>query len=134
MQVMKNPVSVIGFHGQTLWHDPNLGSTLQIGFAERLAEETGVPVAHQFRRGDMAREGSRGAAGDIVPRGTFQRDTENVAVLNLGGIANLSLLIPGKASEGWTSARRTLCRTSGTRCIRKKLFDYEMELCIIRTG
>ena len=57
IQTSPGPISVIGFHGQTLWHDPEVGSTLQIGFAERLAEKTGVPVVHQFRRGDMARGG-----------------------------------------------------------------------------
>ena len=94
-------ISVIGFHGQTLWHAPNLGSTLQIGFAERLAEATLTPVAHQFRRGDMARGGQGAPLAPLFHASHFGRDTENVAVLNLGGIANLSLLVSGKPIEGW---------------------------------
>ena len=94
-------ISVIGFHGQTLWHAPNLGSTLQIGFAEHLAEATLTPVAHQFRRGDMARGGQGAPLAPLFHASHFGRDTENVAVLNLGGIANLSLLVSGKPIEGW---------------------------------
>ena len=42
IQTSPGPISVIGFHGQTLWHDPEVGSTLQIGFAERLADQDGI--------------------------------------------------------------------------------------------
>jgi len=94
-------ISVIGFHGQTLWHAPHLGSTLQIGFAERLAEVTLTPVAHQFRRSDMARGGQGAPLAPLFHAAHFSRDTENVAVLNLGGIANISLLVPGKPIQGW---------------------------------
>ncbi len=101
IQTSPGPISVIGFHGQTLWHDPEVGSTLQIGFAERLSEKTGVPVAHQFRRGDMARGGKGAPLAPLFHETHFCRETENVAVLNLGGIANISLLIPGQPSRGW---------------------------------
>ena len=101
IEASHNNVSVIGFHGQTLWHDPDIGSTLQIGFAERLAEKTGVTVAHQFRRGDMARGGQGAPLAPLFHEAHFLRDTENVAVLNLGGIANISLLIPGRPTMGW---------------------------------
>ena len=94
-------ISVIGFHGQTLWHAPHLGSTLQIGFSERLAEATHTPVAHQFRRGDMARGGQGAPLAPLFHAAHFGRATENVAVLNLGGIANLSLIVSGKPIEGW---------------------------------
>ena len=97
----QDPVSVIGFHGQTLWHEPDIGSTLQIGFAERLAEKTGTPVVHQFRRGDMARGGQGAPLAPLFHEAHFLRDTENVAVLNLGGIANISLLMPGRPTMGW---------------------------------
>jgi anhydro-N-acetylmuramic acid kinase len=101
IQASHDPVSVIGFHGQTLWHEPDIGSTLQIGFAERLAEKTGVTVAHQFRRGDMARGGQGAPLAPLFHEAHFLRDTENVAVLNLGGIANISLLMPGRPTMGW---------------------------------
>lgn len=94
-------ISVIGFHGQTLWHAPDLGSTLQIGFAEYLAETTGIPVAHQFRRSDMARGGQGAPLAPLFHQLHFKRETENVAVLNLGGIANISLLVPGQPVSGW---------------------------------
>ena len=101
IQMSPEPISVIGFHGQTLWHDPEVGSTLQIGFAERLAEQTGLRVAHQFRRGDMARGGQGAPLAPLFHETHFSRETENVAVLNLGGIANISLLIPGQPTRGW---------------------------------
>ena len=94
-------ISVIGFHGQTLWHAPDLGSTLQIGFAEYLAETTGIPVAHQFRRSDLARGGQGAPLAPLFHQLHFERETENVAVLNLGGIANISLLVPGQPVSGW---------------------------------
>ena len=96
-----HPVSVIGFHGQTLWHRPNIGSTLQIGFAELLAEATQTSVAHQFRRGDMARGGEGAPLAPLFLETHFGRETETVCTLNLGGIANLSILSPGQPTIGW---------------------------------
>lgn len=94
-------ISVIGFHGQTIWHLPNAGTTLQIGFAEKLASLTGIPVIHQFRRGDMARSGQGAPLTPLFHQHQFARDTEKIGILNLGGIANLTLLIPGKPTTGW---------------------------------
>ena len=118
-------ISVIGFHGQTLWHAPNLGSTLQIGFAERLAEATLTPVAHQFRRGDMARGGQGAPLAPLFHASHFGRDTENVAVLNLGGIANLSLLVSGKPIEGWDLGPANTLSDIWHQIHQDKPFDYE---------
>lgn len=96
-----HPVSVIGFHGQTLWHDPDIGSTLQIGFAELLAEATQTSVAHQFRRGDIARGGEGAPLAPLFLETHFGRETEKVCTLNLGGIANLAILSPGQPTTGW---------------------------------
>ena len=118
IQTSPEPISVIGFHGQTLWHDPEVGSTLQIGFAERLAEQTGIPVAHQFRRGDMARGGQGAPLAPLFHETHFSRETENVAVLNLGGIANISLLIPEQPTRGWDiGPANTHLRISGIKNI-----------------
>lgn len=94
-------IDVIGFHGQTVWHAPEIGSTLQIGNAEWLAEATQTPVIAQFRRGDMARGGQGAPLAPLFHAAHFARDTESVGVLNLGGIANLTVLRPGHAPCGW---------------------------------
>jgi anhydro-N-acetylmuramic acid kinase len=117
-------ISVIGFHGQTLWHAPHLGSTLQIGFAERLAEATLTPVAHQFRRGDMARGGQGAPLAPLFHASQFSRDTENVAVLNLGGIANLSLLVSGKPIKGWDLGPANTLSDIWHQIHQAKSFDY----------
>lgn len=121
----KDPISVIGFHGQTLWHEPDIGSTLQIGFAERLSEKTGVPVAHQFRRGDMARGGQGAPLAPLFHEAHFLRDTENVAVLNLGGIANISLLIPGRPTTGWDIGPANTLSDGWHQIHRKQPFDRD---------
>lgn len=94
-------IDVIGFHGQTLWHAPGINSTLQIGHAEWLSEATQTPVVAQFRRGDMARGGQGAPLAPLFHAAHFQRETETVGVLNLGGIANLTVLCPNQPPRGW---------------------------------
>lgn len=84
-------IRAIGFHGQTLRHRPDLGTTLQMANPSLLAERTGVDVISDFRRRDMA---AGGEGAPLVP--AFHQyligDTQRpVGLLNLGGIANLSL-------------------------------------------
>jgi anhydro-N-acetylmuramic acid kinase len=84
-------IRAIGFHGQTLRHRPDLGATFQMANPSLLAERTGVDVIGDFRRRDMA---AGGEGAPLVPAfhqyliGETQRP---VGLLNLGGIANLSL-------------------------------------------
>ena len=87
-------VTAIGAHGQTLAHRPTgaLPFTLQLGDANLIAEHTGIAVIADFRRRDVA-AGGHGAP--LVPafHAAILRDAgEQRAVLNLGGIANFTLL------------------------------------------
>lgn len=87
-------VQAIGSHGQTLRHHPagDTPYTLQIGDPSTIAELTGIPVVADFRRRDMA-AGGQGAP--LVPpfhKALFGSSSEERAVLNLGGIANLTFL------------------------------------------
>jgi anhydro-N-acetylmuramic acid kinase len=87
-------IRAIGSHGQTLLHRPRAAApfTLQIGDANRIAERTGIDVVADFRRRDLA---AGGEAAPLVPAfhaAAFGAAGENRAVVNIGGIANITLL------------------------------------------
>jgi len=87
-------VTAIGCHGQTVAHTPDTRprTTLQLGDANVVAERTGITTVNDFRRRDMA-AGGQGAP--LVPafHAAFLRDkSEDRIVLNLGGIANITIL------------------------------------------
>jgi anhydro-N-acetylmuramic acid kinase len=96
-------IRAIGSHGQTLRHRPRAPRpfTLQIGDPNIIAARTGIPVVADFRRRDMAL-GGQGAP--LVPgfhAAVFADPGERRAVLNLGGIANVTLLEPDQAVTGF---------------------------------
>lgn len=84
-------ISLIGFHGQTLVHRPEDGFTLQIGDGQALAQALGVDVIGQFRRADMA-AGGQGAPLAPLYHAALLGEARPQAVLNLGGIANVTWL------------------------------------------
>ncbi|MCP4641708.1 MAG: anhydro-N-acetylmuramic acid kinase [bacterium] len=86
-------VNFVASHGHTLAHYPPQG-TFQIGEAAAIAERTGLPVVSDFRQRDMA-AGGQGAP--LVPYADwilFHRQDATVATLNIGGIANLTIVPP----------------------------------------
>jgi anhydro-N-acetylmuramic acid kinase len=81
---------LIGFHGQTILHQPDQHRTWQIGDAAELAWRTGVSVAFDFRSADVA-AGGQGAPLAPVYHAALARDVAKpVAVLNIGGVANVT--------------------------------------------
>ncbi|MEN2752385.1 anhydro-N-acetylmuramic acid kinase [Psychrobacter sp. FBL11] len=88
-------VLAIGCHGQTVRHRPQLGFSLQLLDANIIAERTGISVVSDFRRRDMA-VGGQGAP--LVPafhQALFAAPDSTRALLNLGGIANITVLPAG---------------------------------------
>ena len=91
------PVHAIGCHGQTVWHqgpqgdDGTPGHSVQLGDPNRIAAGTGLPVVADFRRRDIA-EGGHGAPLAPAFHAHCWDSEEAAAVVNLGGIANLTLL------------------------------------------
>lgn len=91
-------LDVIGFHGQTVLHRPERGLSVQIGDGQLLAELCGAPVAGDFRRADVA-AGGQGAPLAPLYHAARARALEAapVAVLNLGGVANITWIGPDGA-------------------------------------
>ncbi len=87
-------ITAIGSHGQTLRHHPHGDApfTLQLGDAHVIAERCGIPVVADFRRRDVAAGGHGAPLVPAFHAATLHAPDEDRAVLNLGGIANLTLL------------------------------------------
>ena len=90
-------IRAIGSHGQTVRHRPALGFTLQIGNAALLAALTGIDVIADFRTLDMALGGQGAPLVPAFHQALFAKPDALRVVLNLGGIANISVL-PGNAT------------------------------------
>jgi anhydro-N-acetylmuramic acid kinase len=91
-------VRAVGAHGQTVRHQPaGRGYTLQLLNAARLAEACGIDVVADLRSRDVAAGGQGAPLVPAFHAAVFGRPGVHVAVLNLGGIGNLSLL-PASAS------------------------------------
>ena len=85
-------IRAIGCHGQTVRHRPGRGYTIQIGNAALLAELTGIRVVADFRSRDVAAGGQGAPLAPAFHAAVFADPAEDRAVLNLGGIANLTFL------------------------------------------
>ena len=89
-------VAAIGAHGQTVRHQPQLhdgtGYTLQLQNPSLLAEHTGITVVADIRSRDVAAGGQGAPLVPAFHQGVFSRPNQATAVLNIGGIANISVL------------------------------------------
>jgi anhydro-N-acetylmuramic acid kinase len=85
---------LIGFHGQTILHQPDRRRTWQIGDAAELAWRTGVPVAHDFRSADVAAGGQGAPLAPVYHAALARGMPTPLAVLNIGGVANVSWIGP----------------------------------------
>lgn len=115
-------VVAIGHHGQTIWHEPDPPEPFswQIGDPSSIAAITGIDTVADLRRLDMA-VGGQGAP--LVPAfhsWLFARDDAACVVLNIGGIANLTLLTPGREVLGFdTGPGNTLLDAWTKRCLNQ---------------
>ncbi len=99
-QVPLSGIDLIGSHGQTIHHLPelrslfgkNVRSTLQIGDPSTIAKLTGIVTVGDFRTGDMALGGQGAPLVPYFDFVAFRSTKKNRALLNIGGIANITLL------------------------------------------
>lgn len=87
-------ITAIGCHGQTIWHSPtgNDPFTMQIGNAQLVATQTKIKTVADFRTKDMVLGGQGAPLVPAFHQGIFYDEKFFTAVLNMGGISNVSLL------------------------------------------
>lgn len=96
----RSDVDLIGSHGQTLWHAPDLKqfagiptrATLQLGEPAVIAARTGIPVIGDFRVRDMASGGQGAPLVSFADEVLFGGEGRATGVLNIGGIANITVI------------------------------------------
>lgn len=94
-------IAVVGFHGHTIDHRPARGVTRQIGDGALLARLTGIDVVGDFRSADVAAGGEGAPLVPLFHQALCQRLERPVAVLNIGGIANLTWIGPEGEIAAW---------------------------------
>ena len=102
LKFIKSSIDVIGFHGQTIFHDPTKKVTKQLGDGKLLSQLTKKKVVYDFRQNDLE-NGGQGAP--LTP--TFHSAIANkinkkfnlkfpISILNIGGIANITCMVSNK--------------------------------------
>jgi anhydro-N-acetylmuramic acid kinase len=101
--VKAETITAIGCHGQTIRHRPELGFTLQIGNAALLTELTGITVVSDFRSRDIAAGGHGAPLVPAFHKAVFADSKINRAIINIGGIANITYLAHSGETFGFDS-------------------------------
>jgi anhydro-N-acetylmuramic acid kinase len=127
-------VDLLACHGQTILHQDKRiskskterGTTWQIGNSSRLSVLTGIPVISDFRSADVALGGSGAPLTPICHYHLFGKNNENVAILNIGGITNITFL-PKKS--GRMKIRASDCGPGNMLVdqLTKRLFDCDYD-------
>jgi anhydro-N-acetylmuramic acid kinase len=99
--VSARDVLALGCHGQTVRHQPDQGYTIQLVNGALLAELTGITTITDFRSRDIAAGGQGAPLVPAFHQACFSHPEVKRVILNLGGIANLTRLFPGKPVVGY---------------------------------
>jgi len=95
----KKQITVVGYHGQTMYHQPAARISIVLGDGQQLANDLGIPVVNDFRSDDVASGGQGAPFAPLYHRVLALQDGKiPVAVVNCGGIANVTL-IQGEREE-----------------------------------
>jgi len=87
-------IDFIGFHGQTVFHDPKIGRTIQLGDGAEMARSTAIDTVYDFRRADMDAGGQGAPLAPIYHQFLVKerKIPEPACIINIGGVANLTYI------------------------------------------
>ena len=84
-------VDIVGYHGQTVLHQPDAGLTVQLGDGQALADKIGIPVVYDLRAADVAAGGQGAPLAPVYHQALASSPGKSpIAVLNIGGVANVT--------------------------------------------
>lgn len=133
-------IRAIGSHGQNVWHQPGGANpiSLQLGKGQLIAKNTSTTVVSNFRNADLDAGGQGAPLAPLLHRRLFRSEAEDRAVLNVGGIANLTVLPSGGDVTGfdcgpgnclmdvWTRAHLHKDYDDGGHWARKGILDTRL--------
>lgn len=122
-------VRAIGSHGQTLYHSPGTSPafTWQIGDPFRIAERTGIDTVALFRQRDVAAGGEGAPLACALHAACFSHAEISRAVVNVGGISNITWLRPGKPVSGYDCGPGNTLMDAWIRELRGRPYDMNGE-------
>lgn len=118
-------ISAIGCHGQTIRHTPQAGYSIQLVDLALLAQLTGILTVGDFRSGDLAAGGQGAPLVPAFHQAVFADDKETRVVLNIGGIANISVLSPNNLPFGFDTGAGNMLLDAWAQHIWAKPFDKD---------
>jgi anhydro-N-acetylmuramic acid kinase len=120
-------IKAIGNHGQTIRHRPDAtpAFTLQIGDAATLANTCGIATVADFRSADIALGGQGAPLAPAFHQWAFARDDQPGFVVNIGGIANITVLQPGTPVTGFDTGPGNTLLDAWCRQHRNMRFDAD---------
>lgn len=100
-EINPSKITAIGLHGQTLWHEPKtkFPFSMQLGCPNVVHAQTGIQVIADFRNMDIANGGEGAPFAPAFHEFLFASLKQKIAVLNIGGMANITIL--GDKLKGW---------------------------------
>lgn len=130
-KLKNSDIYALGFHGQTIYHNPDKAITWQIGNPFMLAAATGIRVVYDFRKRDMAYGGQGAPLIPIFHKAIMSDEKPPIAVVNIGGVANITYIGKDKLIAFDTGPGNALIDDA---CLKyfKKPYDKNGE--IARTG
>jgi anhydro-N-acetylmuramic acid kinase len=143
--VAASEITIVGFHGHTVLHRPDLRRTCQIGDGQLLADATGIPVVDDFRSADVAAGGHGAPLVPLFHLALAEDLAKPLAVLNIGGVANVTWIAaeaapdaqlvafdtgPGNALlDDWVRQVTGRCWDERGRLARGGRVDHELVRC-----
>lgn len=125
-------ITAIGNHGQTVYHQPTSDTpfTIQLGDANIIAAKTGIDTVADFRRKDMALGGQGAPLVPAFHQFLFPCTDSSVVILNIGGIANISVLRPDQPVIGFDTGPGNMLMDAWCSKHRDAPFDQDAQFAL----